>query len=189
MFPFSIFNFSLLSPDLSIYYLFDYRFRLATRWLLDERLAEALYKTIEAAFKLKWGIFNKVSRGFFSAPHFINLTTIATTIFSWKQKFSISTILPKTVSHRHTSKWERIMVDPAAIKKEWREIFSTMDLDQSGSITCNELYKFIVKVMETFMIGDWLIGHWWSPWIKLIIYKRLQKWRMVERPRKWTGMR
>ena len=52
------------------------------------------------------------------------------------------------------------MVDPAAIKKEWREIFSTMDLDQSGSITCNELYKFIVKVMETFMIGDWLIGHW-----------------------------
>ncbi len=43
------------------------------------------------------------------------------------------------------------MVDPAAIKKEWREIFSTMDQDQSGSITCNELYKFIVKVMETNM--------------------------------------
>ena len=42
----------------------------------------------------------------------------------------------------------RIMVDPAAIKKEWKEIFSTMDQDQSGSITCNELYKFIVKVMN-----------------------------------------
>ena len=41
------------------------------------------------------------------------------------------------------------MVDPAAIKKEWREIFSTMDQDQSGSITCNELYKFIVKVSDT----------------------------------------
>lgn len=40
------------------------------------------------------------------------------------------------------------MVDPAAIKKEWKEIFSTMDQDQSGSITCNELYKFIVKVSD-----------------------------------------
>ena len=39
------------------------------------------------------------------------------------------------------------MVDPEAIKKEWKEIFSTMDQDQSGSITCNELYKFIVKVV------------------------------------------
>ena len=29
-----------------------------------------------------------------------------------------------------------------------QDIFSTMDQDQSGSITCNELYKFIVKVTK-----------------------------------------
>ena len=38
------------------------------------------------------------------------------------------------------------MVDSATIRKEWKEIFSSMDQDQSGSISQLELYKFIVKV-------------------------------------------
>ena len=38
------------------------------------------------------------------------------------------------------------MVDAASMRKEWREIFSSMDQDQSGSISQLELYKFIVKV-------------------------------------------
>ena len=72
------------------------------------------------------------------------------------------------------------MVDPAAIKKEWKEIFSTMDQDQSGSITCNELYKFIVKVSDNSerMVTPWFIST-----------LRLQNWKTVERPRKWIGMR
>ena len=39
-----------------------------------------------------------------------------------------------------------VMVDAASMRKEWREIFSSMDQDQSGSISQLELYKFIVKV-------------------------------------------
>lgn len=46
------------------------------------------------------------------------------------------------------------MVDPASLKKEWKELFSTMDQDQSGSITCNELYKFIVKVSKLENNGE-----------------------------------
>ena len=38
------------------------------------------------------------------------------------------------------------MVDSATMRKEWKEIFSSMDQDQSGSISQLELYKFIVKV-------------------------------------------
>ena len=62
------------------------------------------------------------------------------------------------------------MVDPASIKREWKvfnksriidkltfnvqEIFSTVDIDQSGTITCNELYKFIVRVNKIENNGE-----------------------------------
>lgn len=62
------------------------------------------------------------------------------------------------------------MVDPASIKREWKvfnksriidkltfnvqEIFSTVDVDQSGTITCNELYKFIVRVNKIENNGE-----------------------------------
>ena len=36
-----------------------------------------------------------------------------------------------------------------------QDIFSTMDQDQSGSITCNELYKFIVKVTKMENGGEY----------------------------------
>lgn len=65
------------------------------------------------------------------------------------------------------------MVDPEAIKKEWKEIFSTMDQDQSGSITCNELYKFIVKVvLHLFVNKAKLISR-----LSIKGYKDGKRWR------------
>ena len=46
------------------------------------------------------------------------------------------------------------MVDPASLRKEWKELFSSMDTDQSGNITCIELYRFIVKVAKMENNGE-----------------------------------